>query len=150
MFSFPYYSGQIEYTESPYQRWILNGTDAVVFARESSKVFSVVFVVVSASSVVFNFDRMIPLSCTVLSMVGWGLFSKYAESLEPSTQQMVDRLQREYCQNLVIEISHGGSPLRGSPLPVLQSNWSEKVIADGSPLIHTLALIERFKSRATS
>lgn len=80
--------------QNGFQIAILQWADAAAFLREIAKVGTVVGLVSSASSVVFNFDPTIALTCTAVCGISWFLTKTCAQKLEPKAQEMIKYLER--------------------------------------------------------
>jgi hypothetical protein len=75
--------------KNDHQLMLLKWADTSTLSREISKVGTIVGLVSSVSSLVFNYDPTIPLICTAVSGCSWLLFSTCAKKLEPQAQHML-------------------------------------------------------------
>lgn len=84
--------------DNSYELALLKWTDISTFLRETSKVGILIGIVSSASSLIFNFDPAIPVTCTIISGCTCILLTACARKLEPQAQQMLQHfkeLQKE-------------------------------------------------------
>lgn len=72
---------------------ILQLADTFTLLRETTKLGTVVGLVSSASSVVFNFDPTIALTCTAACGISWLLTRTCAQKLEPKAQSMIQHFK---------------------------------------------------------
>lgn len=81
--------------KNSFQLTLLQWTDASTVLRETSKCGAVTSLVVSASSLIFNFDPTIALTCTAISGVSWLLTRTCAQKLEPEAKKLIEDLKNE-------------------------------------------------------
>jgi hypothetical protein len=79
--------------QNGFQIAILKWADASTLLRETTKLGTVVGLVSSASSVVFNFDPTIALTCTAVCGISWLLTRTCAQKLEPEAQSMIQHFK---------------------------------------------------------
>lgn len=72
---------------------ILELADLSTALREITKLGTVVGLVSSASSVVFNFDPTLALACTAVCGTSWLLTRKCAQYLEPEAQEIIQHFK---------------------------------------------------------
>jgi hypothetical protein len=75
--------------EDELQLMLLKWADASTLVRESSKYGTAIGLVVSATSLVFNFNPTIALTFTAISGVSWLLSRTCAQKLEPEAEEMI-------------------------------------------------------------
>lgn len=80
--------------ENSFQIALLQWTDTAIFLREASKMGTLIGTVVSASSLVFNFDPTIALSCTAVFIVTFAVTRECAKSWEPQAKDMIQHFKQ--------------------------------------------------------
>lgn len=81
------------HAQNSFQIALLKLTDATTLLRETSKVGIVVGLVSSASSVVFNFDPTIALTCSLVCVLSYMVTRTCAKCLEPQAEEMIQHFK---------------------------------------------------------
>lgn len=75
--------------QNSFQITLLKFADASTFIRETSKMATLVGLISTAASLVFDFNSTLPITTAVVSAVCWGLSSACANGLESQAQSMI-------------------------------------------------------------
>lgn len=79
--------------QNGFQIALLQWADTSTLLRETTKLGTVVGLATSASSVVFNFDPTVALTCTAVCGISWLLTRTCAQKLEPQAQIMIQHFK---------------------------------------------------------
>ncbi len=80
--------------QNDFQLMTLWWTDVSTHLREATKCATVIGLVVSASSLVFNFDPTAPLTLTAICGTSWLFSSVCVNQLEPNAKELIGIFQR--------------------------------------------------------